>query len=150
MPTCNFFGTGYINSNQDKSPGGLTLVMFGPRGYLVAQSKHATQEAIKSQFGNAKLDNNSVEFYAKNEYIITTNTNNLEDQFHTAIDALDLLTGQPSITSNLHQHVYKLIQCNHCTFDDYFRHNLLFGAKISYLVDKIFNNFCKKLASYHQ
>ena len=142
-----FFRSGFIANNIDQSPGGFTLFMFRPTSHAVNRSLKEEQNAIRAQFGDGKLDEETVKFCAENEFFIASDTTQLETQISTGVLLLELFTGRNSIATEACLVGWSVLQENRHMFDRFFIADSLFGARFAHLIDKVFQKFCHSLAN---
>jgi hypothetical protein len=92
-----FLRSGFIAPDLDEAPGGFTLFMFRPTDFPPARSSKEEFNAMKALLGETKLDNDSIRFYAENEFFIAQSVGQLEDQLTMAAMTLQLFTRDYSI-----------------------------------------------------
>ena len=63
-----FLSQGYICKTMDKRPGGFTFFMFRPVHVQGAYNPQLIEKSIRETFGEAKLRDDVVKFYAKMNY----------------------------------------------------------------------------------
>lgn len=143
-----FFRTGYLATDIDTCPGGFTLFMFRPTDHPVARSSKEGQNLLRSMFGESKLDDETIKFFAESEFFIASKLAELEDQIVMGIKTMDLFTRPKSIGSDALRYGLKLLQDNRPMFARFFKEDPLFGARYAQLLDKVTQAFAKSLAAY--
>jgi hypothetical protein len=145
-----FFTTGYAALDVSIQPGGFTIFMFKPRiAGIQATSSVTLQQGIRSLFGDTKINEDTVRYFAKHEYYLSDSLENLEIQLETCVKFLDLLTAKGGIASAGYTEALYLIKSNRSAFYTLFAHDPLLGVKIAYLLDRIFQEFIRVLC-YHR
>jgi hypothetical protein len=145
-----FLRTGYVATDIDECPGGFTLLMFRPLKFPVAKSVKAEQDSIRKMLGETKVDNETIKFYAENEFFIAMEVSHLEDQLTMGLQMLALLTGSDSIALDGYKYGLKTLHDNYRMFERFFHEDPLFGARFAHLLDKSFQNFAARLQRYHK
>lgn len=143
-----FLASGYIAKDIDDRPGGFTIFMFRPRSYRKARSEKETQSSIRSVFGDGKLSDEMVKYFAKDDFFIPKNLYELEDMVRTCIQALDLFTNPRSIASDGYRYGLKLLTSKSTQMLKLFDLDRLFPTKFAYVLDKAFQNFASHLSEW--
>jgi hypothetical protein len=144
-----FFTTGYAALDVSIQPGGFTIFMFKPRiAGIQATSSVTLQQGIRSLFGDTKINEDTVRYFAKHEYYLSDSLESLEIQLETCVKFLDLLTAKGGIASAGYTEALYLIKSNRSAFYTLFAHDPLLGVKIAYLLDRIFQEFIRVLCHH--
>jgi hypothetical protein len=144
-----FFTTGYAALDVSIQPGGFTIFMFKPRiAGIQATSSVTLQLGIRSLFGDTKINEDTVRYFAKHEYYLSDSLESLEIQLETCVKFLDLLTAKGGIASAGYTESLYLIKSNRSAFYTLFAHDPLLGVKIAYLLDQIFQEFIQILCHH--
>jgi hypothetical protein len=142
-----FFTTGYAALDVSIQPGGSTIFMFKPRiAGIQATSSVTLQQGIRSLFGDNKINEDTVRYFARHEYYLADSLESLEIQLETCVN---LLTGKRGIASAGYTEGLYLIKSNRSAFYTLFAHDPLLGVKIAYLLDRIFQEFIRVLCYHH-
>ena len=137
-----FFTTGYAALDVSIQPGGFTIFMFKPRiAGIQATSSVTLQQGIRSLFGDTKINEDTVRYFARHKYYLADSLESLEIQLETCVKFLDLLTAKGGIASAGYTEGLYLIKSNRSAFYTLFAHDPLLGVKIAYLLDRIFQEF---------
>jgi hypothetical protein len=145
-----FFTTGYAALDVSIQPGGFTIFMFKPRiAGIQATSSVTLQQGLRSLFGDTKINEDTVRYFARHEYYLADSRESLEIQLETCVKFLDLLTAKGGIASAGYTQGLYLIKSNRSAFYTLFAHDPLLGVKIAYLLDRIFQEFIRVLC-YHR
>jgi hypothetical protein len=143
-----FLRSGFIAPDLDKAPGGFTLFMFRPTDFPPARSSKEEFNAMRALLGETKLDNESIRIYAENEFFIAQSVGQLEDQLTMAAPTLQLFTRDNSIGLEGYEYLLKNIRRHRGKFKRMFKADPLFGAKVRYRIDTIFQTFCLELTKF--
>jgi hypothetical protein len=97
---------------------------------------------MRALLGETKLDNESIRFYAENEFFIAQSVGQIEDQLTMVALTLQLFTRDYSIGLEGYEYLLKNIRRHRGKFERMFKADPLFGAKVGYRIDTIFQTFC--------
>ncbi len=143
-----FFSTGYMATEINIQPGGFTIFMFKPKSGASARTTKSLQQSIRSMFGDTEVDEDSVKYYASHEFYLAQTVMELEIQLQTCISFLDTLTATEGIASEGYTYGLKLVKKNWLMFQSLFDQDHLFGVRLGYFLDRVFQSFLSKLLSY--
>lgn len=143
-----FFSTGYMATEINIQPGGFTVFMFKPKSGSNARTTKSLQQSIRSMFGDTEVDEDSVKYYASNEFYLAQTVTDLEIQLQTCIRFLDTMTANEGIASEGYTYGLKLLKKNWLMFQSLFDLDHLFGVRLGYFLDRVFQSFLSKLLSY--
>jgi hypothetical protein len=104
-----FLTQGYICKTMDKRPGGFTLFMFCPIYVEGAHNPRLVEQSIRETFGDAKLSEDIVKFYAKMNFYIPATFADFMVQLETCYRTLELFTCRKGITSKGYRPAYKIM-----------------------------------------
>jgi hypothetical protein len=143
----SFLARGFAAHDIHKSPGGFTAFMFRPKSARYARSPEEERNAIRSMFGDSKLDDESLKYYAKNEFYLAGDFTELEEQLRTTIEFLDLITRRKGISSEGYEYGLQLLLEHRPLFLELIDKRPIFCAEYIYMLDTVFQNFVYKLGS---
>ena len=136
-----FFSGGYAATDITKSPGGFTIFMFHPKSATVTRNQEEERNAIRSMFGDAKLDEEAIKFYSKKDFFIPRNLPELEEQIRTTVKFLSLLTYPNGIAAEGYTYGLEYLDSNRTVFHEIASSRPLFCAEYAYMLDNVFQNF---------
>lgn len=99
-------------------------------------------------FGDTEVDEDSVKYYAQHEFYLPHTVMDLEIQLQTCISFLDTLTSKEGIASEGYAYGLKILKRNWLMFQSLFDQDHLFGVRLGYFLDRVFQSFLSKLLSY--
>ena len=143
-----FLSTGYTAPDIDDRPGGFTIFMFRPLSHRRTRSEKESQSDIRSMFGDGKLSDEMVKYFAKDDFFLPSNLYELQDMLKTCIDGLELLTCRRGIASDGYRYGLEILESNWRTLLNWLGHDKLFPVKFAYLLDKTFQNFVSDLGRF--
>ena len=100
-------------------------------------------------FGSSKLANDSIKYFAKNNFYLAGNLSGLEDQSYTCIKLLDTLTCRAGIASEGYWQELSMLSKHKREFLGLMSIDPLFPVKFAYLLDRAFQNFVLGLEDFH-
>jgi hypothetical protein len=146
----SFLSGGFAAPDITKSPGGFTAFMFRPKSAEMARNPEEERNAIRSMFGDAKLDEASIKFYSKKDFYLAGNLPELEEQLHTTIKFLNLLTYEGGIASEGYTFGLRFLSENRPVFLQVIEKSPLFCTEFIYHLDSVFQTFLYKLGRHYQ
>jgi hypothetical protein len=144
-----FLSGGYAATDVTKSPGGFTLFMFRPKSARFARSPEEERNAIRSMFGETKLDDESVRFYSKKDFFLAGSLPELEEQLRTAIEFLSLLTCERGIAVAGYNFGLRFLLENRPVFLEVIERRPIFCTEYAYMLDNVFQSFLYKLGRFY-
>ena len=100
-------------------------------------------------FGSSELDDESIKYFAKNDFYLADNLSGLQEQIHTCIKLLEKLTCKLGIASEGYRHGFNMLSRHRREFLGLTRMDPLFPVKFAYLLDRAFQNFVLDLGDFH-
>jgi hypothetical protein len=98
-----FLSSGYICKNLDNKPGGFTFFMFRPAYVEGAHNPKLVEQSICETFGDEKLSDDTVKYYANMNYHLPSNYEDFLFQLDACYRALELFTCQRGIAAKGYQ-----------------------------------------------
>ena len=146
----NFLSQGFRASDITRSPGGFTVFMSAPLGVEPDVSKEQVAQRLRETFGDGKLSEELTKEYANTKFYLPQSVDEARQQLGMAVDLLDRLTGYKSIASEAYAYGADYLRRNTRRAIQATAGDSLFPTKFLYLLDCVFQNFCKELARYHK
>ena len=143
-----FLSGGYLCKTLDEKPGGFTFFMFRPVHIQGAYNPRLVEQSIRETFGDAKLSDKIVKFYAKGNYFLPTTFPDFMIQLETCYRTLELFTSRRGIASKGYRLAFRLIQEQAVRYRPLFMSDPTLGIKIGRFLDNVFQNFCLDFSDY--
>jgi hypothetical protein len=143
-----FLSGGYLCKTVDEKPGGFTFFMFRPVHIQGAYNPRLVEQSIRETFGDNKLSDEVVKFYAKGNYFLPTTFPDFMIQLETCFKTLELFTARKGIASKGYRLAHRLIQEQSVRYRPLFLSDPTLGIKIGRFLDNIFQNFCLDFSDY--
>ena len=141
-----FMTGGFIAPDR---PGGLTCFAFSPPRKL-SYGKKDRKRNLRNVLGSKKeIDDEDLEFYAKNDFYIPRSVEEGELQIKMCLQFLEAMTHQDSIATSGYVCGLDLLDDHRVEFYESQGKDHMFMAKYVHLLDTVFQNFCEKLSTYH-
>jgi hypothetical protein len=135
-----FLSGSYLCKTVDEKPGGFTFFMFRPVHVQGAYNPRLVEQSIRETFGDAKLSDEIVKFYAKGNYFLPTTFPDFMIQLETCFRTLELFTSRRGIASKGYRLAFRLIQEQAVRYRPLFRSDPTLGIKIGRFLDNVFQN----------
>ena len=145
----SFLSNGYAADNISKAPGGFSIFMFSPLDSNHSSDQKSRILQVKSMFGSSELDEDSIKYFAKNDFYLAGNLSGLEEQIFTCIRLLETLTCKSGIASEGYWHGFNMLSRHKREFLGLTSMDPLFPVKFAYLLDRAFQNFVLGLGDFH-
>ena len=145
----SFLANGYAVDDISKAPGGFSIFMFSPLGSNNSSDQKSRILQVRSMFGSTELDEESIKYFAKNDFYLADNLSGLEEQIYTCIKCLEKLTCKYGIASEGYWHGFNMLSKYKMEFLGLTQMDPLFPVKFAYLLDRAFQNFVLDLGDFH-
>ncbi len=145
----SFLASGYAADDISEAPGGFSIFMFSPLGTSSSSDPKSRILQVRSMFGSTELDEDSIKYFAKNDFYLADNLSGLEEQIYTCIKLLEKLTCKDGIASEGHRHGFEMLGRHKKEFLGLTRMDPLFPVKFACLLDRAFQNFALDLGDFH-
>jgi hypothetical protein len=145
----HFLSKGYAARDITKSPGGFTIFMFSPKSARLSRNPEEDRSAIRSMFGDTKLDDDTVKFLAKKDFFLASTYNELLEQLQTTVDFLSLLTRTQGIACEGYSHGLSLLKEHRAVFVELIDKRQIFCTEFAYVLDNVFQDFVNSLGRFH-
>jgi hypothetical protein len=143
-----FFCMGYAATDIETQPGGFTIFMFRPKNATQPLSQAALKQLLRHLLGDTKVDDDTVVYFAQNDFYLPDSIDRLEVQLQTCIQFLDLITAEKGIASEGYSEGLRLLRDNRQAFETVQAKDDRFSIKVAYLLDRIFQSFVNQLARH--
>jgi hypothetical protein len=147
--TLSFLANGCVADDIRDAPGGFSIFMFSPLGAHKSSDQKSRILQVWLMFGSTELDEDSIKYFAKNDFCLADNLLGLEEQIHTCIKLLEKLTCKDGIALEGYRHGFEMLGRYNKEFLGLTRMDPLFPVKFAYLLDRAFQNFILDLGDYH-
>lgn len=144
-----FLSKGFAAQDIENCPGGFTVFMFRPKSSAFTRNPEEERNAIRAMFGDSKLDDESVKFFAKQDFFLAENLADLEEQLRTALDFLILLTSSRSIATDGYRYGLEFINTNRRAFLLAIKNRPKFCVEFPYVLDCVFQSFLNRLGRFY-
>ncbi len=143
-----FFCMGYAATDIETQPGGFTIFMFRPKNAAQPLSQAALKQSLRHLLGDTKVDDDTVLYFAQNDFYLPDSIDRLEVQLQTCIQFLDLITATKGIASQGYSEGLRLLRDDRQAFETVQAKDARFSIKVAYLLDRVFQSFVNQLARY--
>jgi hypothetical protein len=106
------------------------------------------EQSIRETFGDSKLSEETVKFYAKMNNNLPVNYKDFLFQLSACYKALKLFTRQRGIASEGYRRAHRIMSVDRRRYSPLFTVDPSLGIKTGQFIDKLFQNFCNDLAEY--
>jgi hypothetical protein len=131
---------------MDDRPGGFTFIMFWPHYIAGGHNSKLVKKSIRETFGDAKVIDNMVKYYAWMNFCLPASLQNFMIQLEMCYRTLELFTNQKGIASAGYRLASKIIAEHKKRYRPLFDSDLSLRVKIGQFLDNFFQNFCSESA----
>jgi hypothetical protein len=139
--------TGYAATDVNIQPGGFTIFMFRPKMTSTSISRSTVEQNIRSVFGDGKLNDDTIKYFAKHEFYLADSVENLEIQLDTCVEFLGLMTVNRGIASEGFSRGLRYLKTYRSDFQNMQVADHLFVVKVAYFLDRVFQDFINDLGN---
>jgi hypothetical protein len=127
-----------------------SLHLFRPKS-AVTYHKNPEEErnSIRAMFGDLKLDDEAVKYFAKQDFFLADSLADLEEQLRTTLDFLTLLTRKGSIAVEGYEYGLQFIDENRQIFQLVISSKKNFCVRSAFVLDGVFQGFLNQLGQFH-
>jgi hypothetical protein len=143
-----FFCMGYAATDIETQPGGFTIFMFGPKNAAQPLSQASLKQSLSYLLSDTKVDDDTVLYFAQNDFYLPNSINCLEVQLQMCIQFLDLITASKGIALEGYLEGLHLLQEDRQAFKTIQAKDTRFSIKVAYLLDHVSQSFINQLARY--
>jgi hypothetical protein len=143
-----FFCMGFAATDIETQPRGFTKFMFRPKNTAQPLSQAALKQSLCHLLGDTKVDDDTVLYFAQNDFYLPNSIDSLEVQLQTCIQFLDLITATKGIALEGYSEGLRLLQEDWQAFETVQAKDNRFSIKAAYLLDRVFQSFVNQLARY--
>jgi hypothetical protein len=140
-----FLSTGYAATDVNIQPGGFTIFMFRPKTASTFISRSTVKQNIRSMFGDGKLNDDTIMYFAKHGFYLAGSVKNLEIQLNTCVEFLDLITVRRGIASKGFATGLRYLKTYQSAIQKMQAADHLFVIKVAYFLDRVFQDFINDL-----
>jgi hypothetical protein len=87
----SFLANRYAADAISEAPGGFSIFMSSQLGTISSSDPKSRILQVRSMFGSTELDEDSIKYFAKNDFYLADNLSGLEEQICTCIKLLENL-----------------------------------------------------------
>jgi hypothetical protein len=98
-------------------------------------------------FGDGKLNDDTVKYFAKHEFYLADSVKNLEIQLDTCVEFLDLMTVNRGIASKGFARGLQYLKNYQSAFQNMQVADHLFVVRVAYFLDRVFQDFINDLGN---
>jgi hypothetical protein len=142
-----FLSTGYAATDVNIQPGGFTIFIFPPKTNSTSISRSTVEQNIQSMFGDGKLNDDTICYFAKHKFYLANSVETLEIQLDTCVDFLNLVTVHQGIASEGFAGGLQYLRNYRSAFQNMQAADHLFVVCVAYFLDRVFQDFSNDLGN---
>lgn len=139
---------GFIADDIRVAPGGFSVLFFHPSGFVEVDGVDFSEQQLRETFGDGKLPDELVKAFTKLQIFVPENTYTARDQIEAAISFLKSMCGDSTIATAGFSRGLEILKDNKVIFDAEMTKDKMFLFNYLYLLDTVFDAFCRELRRY--
>ena len=142
--------SGYLAPQINQEPDGLTSLGFVPhyKRHRFEEKGNASADNVRAMFGEKTFDESSIKRYTKKQFFLPSCIEDWRVQLYSTAQFIDLLTCEEGIASEAYRTALALYDQHQQTFRAAFIVDKAMGVKISYFLDRVFQEFATDLCLF--
>jgi hypothetical protein len=107
--TLSFLANGHAADDTEEAPGEFSIFMFSPLDATSSSDPKSRILLVRLMFVSTELDEESIKYFAKNNFCLPDTLPGLEEQIFTCIKLLEKLTCRGGTASEGHWHGFNML-----------------------------------------
>ena len=144
----DFLKRGFMAEDIQIAPSGFSILFFHPSGYTEIDGDDFGLQQSREIFGDGEMPEEVVRAFSKRQIFVPENTYQAADQIKTAVKFLECLCGDRTIATSGYHRGLRVMEENRRIFDSETSRNKIFLLNYLYMLDRVFQAFCKELRPF--
>jgi hypothetical protein len=144
----DFLKRGFMSEDIQVAPSGFSVLFFHSSGHTETDGEEFGMQQIREAFGDGEMPEDMVKAFNRMQVFVPENTYKAADQIKTAVKFLECICGDRTIATSGYKCGLKILEDNRRIFDSEASRNKIFLLNYLYMLDRVFQAFCKELRRY--
>lgn len=145
-----FLKRGPIAEDIHEAPSGFSVLFFHHSAYSEGDDESHAIQALREAYGDGEMPDDLVKAFSKLHIFVPTCTFRAGEQIKAAIQFLEAVCGEKTIATGGYQHGLKLLEDHRRLFEREADRDKLFLFNYLYLLDRMFQRFCREIRECNQ
>lgn len=146
----DFLKRGFMAEDIQLAPSGFSILFFHPSGYSETDGKEFRFQQGREVFGKGEMPDEVIKALSSQQIFVPENTYQAADQIRTAVKFLECLCGDRTIATSGYKFGLRMIEENRRIFDSETSLDPIFLLNYMYMLDRVFQAFCKELRRFEK
>lgn len=144
----DFLKRGFLAEDIQFSPSGFSVLFFHPSGHTETDGEEFGMQQIRESFGDGEMPEEMIKAFNKMQIFVPDSSYKAADQIKAAIKFLECICGTQTISTGGYKSGLRVMEQNRRLFDAEAKRDSLFLLNFLYMLDRIFQAFCKEMKTY--
>jgi hypothetical protein len=144
----NFLKRGFVAENIHVEPTGFSVLYFHPSSYVETDSEEFRMQQVREAHGDGELGEEMIKAFNKLQIFVPENAYKAADQIKVAVKFLECLCGDKTVATEGYTTGLSLLERHHAEFERAGQKSKLFLLNYLYLLDRVFQSFCKEVRKF--
>jgi hypothetical protein len=146
----DFLKRGFMAEDIQVGPSGFSILFFHPSGYSETDGQDFKFQQGREVFGKGEMPEEVIKALSSQQIFVPENTYQAADQIKTAIHFLECICGDRTIATSGYKFGLRMLEENRRIFDSETSLNKMFLLNYMYMLDRVFQAFCKELRRFEK
>jgi len=144
----DFMKRGFVAEDIQYSPSGFSVLYFYPSGFTETDQEDFGIQQLRESFGDGEMPEEMMKAINRLQIFVPDSTYKAADQLKTTIQFLECLCGPRTIATGGYKSGLRIMEENRRLFDSEAARDKFFLLNYLYMLDRIFQSFCKEIKTY--
>ena len=145
-----FLKRGPIAEDIHEAPSGFSVLFFHHSAYSEGDDESHSMQALREAYGDGEMPDDLVKAFSKLHIFVPTCIFRAGEQIKAAIQFLVAICGEKTIATSGYLHGLRLLEEHRRLFERESEKDKMFLFNYLYLLDRIFQRFCREIRECNQ
>mmetsp|Transcript_88008 Transcript_88008/g.172169 ORF Transcript_88008/g.172169 Transcript_88008/m.172169 type:complete len:831 (-) Transcript_88008:5093-7585(-) len=145
-----FLKRGPIAEDIREAPSGFSVLFFYHSAYSEGDDEAHSMQALREVYGDGEMPDDLVKAFSKLHIFVPTCTFRAGEQIKAAIQFLEAVCGEKTIATSGYRYGLRLLEEHRRLFEREADRDKMFLFNYLYLLDRMFQQFCREIREYSQ
>jgi len=146
----DFFKRGFMAEDIQIAPSGFSILFFYPSGYSETDGQEFRLQQGREVHGKGEMPEEVIKALSLQQIFVPENTYQAADQIKTGVKFLECLCGDRTIATSGYKFGLRMLEENRRIFDSETILDKVFLLNYMYMLDRVFQAFCKELRRFEK
>ena len=146
----DFLKRGFMAEDIQVGPSGFSILFFHPSGYSETDGQEFRLQQGREVHGKGEMPEEVIKALSLQQIFVPENTYQAADQIKTGVKFLECLCGDRTIATSGYKFGLRMLEENRRIFDSETSLDKVFLLNYMYMLDRVFQAFCKELRRFEK